>query len=96
MLSKNTSHEARSVKSLTSKQKEFLNKLSKNLSSLKSHNRDKIQDVVLSTMKNSKYEPKDVFPGLYISLTGKEYGPKAADILLSFGIQKAIKLFKSK
>ena len=80
---------------LTKNQLKFLVQLSKNLDTEKSNDRDKIQDIVFSTLKQSVYNAKEIFSGFYLALLGKEYGPKAADLILSLGKSKVVKILQN-
>jgi len=81
--------------SFTGNQIKFLKQLAKNLIKEKSNDRAIIQEVVFSTLKHDKYNAREIFSGFYLALLGKEYGPKAADIILSLGKDKVIKILQS-
>ncbi len=72
-------------------QSSFLRELLNALKSLKNPDRDSIQDTVFSILKAKHYKPRDVFPAFYQLLTGKESGPKAADVILGMGITEVMK-----
>lgn len=93
----------------TDQQKKFLELLSKQLKKQKKANRahlaevltedrerrrDQIQEIVFSTLKQNNFPAKEVFPAFYQILIGKNFGPKAADLILEFGIEKVIKRLK--
>lgn len=78
----------------TAKQKKFIEHLAINLEKKKPSNRDDIQEVVFSTLKENKFQAKEVFNGFYQVLIGKDFGPKAADLILNFGLDKVIKRLK--
>lgn len=75
--------------SLNSKQKEFLKLLGNNLKSVK-ENKEEIQKVVFASIKQSGLSPKEAFRAFYQKLTGKNFGPKAVDIILEQGIDTVI------
>ncbi len=76
---------------LTSEQKSFLSKLTEKLAEIKNKDKETIQNAVFETLKENNLKPKNVFPGFYQLLIGRDFGPKAADILIDFGIKKFIK-----
>ncbi|MEX1052461.1 MAG: lysine--tRNA ligase [Patescibacteria group bacterium] len=78
---------------LTSKEKSFLIELAANLKGLKSNSNEDVQEIIFSTLKKNGSKPKDVFPGIYKVLINKKYGPKAADIILSMGVDNVVKKF---
>lgn len=80
--------------SLTDAQKKFLKSLAENLESQKPDDRDTVQNIVFETLKKEGVKPRDVFSGFYKVLTGKEFGPKAGDLILEFGIDKVISRLK--
>lgn len=79
---------------LTQSQKEFLNALAKKLTEIKSKSREKVQQIVFDVLKSNNFSAKEVFPGFYQVLIGQNSGPKAADLILTFGIDKVTKRFK--
>ncbi len=81
--------------SLTDNQLKFLEKLANNLIKEKSIDREQIQEVVFSTLKQDKYNAKEIFTGFYLALLGKGFGPKASDLILSLGKSKVIKILQS-
>lgn len=82
------------IKELSQSQKDFLKVLAKNLIKEKSDDPEKLQDVVFSTLKQNSYKVKEIFSGFYIALTGKEFGPKAGDLIKAIGKSKVIKIFQ--
>jgi len=76
---------------LTNEQKLFLSKLKEKLTTIKIKNKETIQNAVFETLKENSLKPKEVFPGFYQLLIGRDFGPKAADILIDFGIENFIK-----
>lgn len=76
---------------LTNEQKLFLLKLAEKLSVIKNEDKEIIQNAVFETLKENNLKPKSVFSGFYQLLIGRDFGPKAADLLIGFGIAKFIK-----
>lgn len=76
-------------------QKQFLHKLAESLDELKDQDRDAVQSAVFDTMKILNVKARDVFSSFYLTLTGKKFGPKAADLILETGIDKTIEKLKS-
>lgn len=74
-------------------QKAFLQLLAEKLTKVP-RDRDKIQTAVFDILKESGLKPKEVFPAFYKVLIGRESGPKAADLILQFGINKVINRLK--
>lgn len=72
---------------LTPRQKVFLKELVNNLE-IKLKTRDEIQEVIFKTLQDGNYKPREVFPAFYKALINKDFGPKAADLILEFGIAK--------
>jgi len=85
---------------LSQTQKAFLRKLSEELKKIKNEDRDQIQEIVFSILKQNNLQAKDVFKAFYQILIGKEFGPKASDLILEFGIKTVIgridKVFEDK
>ncbi len=79
--------------SFSPKQKKFLKLLAKNLEKTKNL-REEIQKKVFDTIKESGLTPREAFQAFYQKLTGKDYGPKAADLILDLGIDKIIEKLK--
>lgn len=80
-------------KVLTADQIEFLKILVSKLESA-NEDRESIQTICFSSLKEKGFKPKDVFPAFYRILTGKEFGPKAADTILSVGLKNTVELLK--
>ncbi len=76
--------------SLSPEQKKFLEILKGHLNDLKTNDRDSIQESVFASLKKSGLKPKTAFQAFYRALTGKDFGPKAADLILEMGIEKII------
>ncbi len=85
-----TDKAAEDNKILTAIQSEFIKKLIDKLEKSNS-DREMIQNICFSVLKDNAYKPKDVFPGFYRVLTGKDFGPKAADIILEIGLENVLK-----
>lgn len=79
---------------LTKTQQAFLKNLSDQLSKSKTKDRENIQQIVFSSIKKSKTSSKQAFTILYLVLIGRDSGPKAADLILEFGLDKATKRLK--
>ncbi|MBI2051562.1 lysine--tRNA ligase [Candidatus Roizmanbacteria bacterium] len=79
---------------LTREQKEFLRKLNNELSTLKTRNREKLQEAIFELLNKNGFQAKEAFRGLYQVLLGRDYGPKAADLILEFGIKKVSQRLK--
>lgn len=82
---------------LTQSQKTFLKLLKTELGNLDTclpagtaEDREKIQDIVFTILKDNNLQAKEVFKAFYQILIGKEFGPKAADIILEFGVKIVI------
>ncbi len=71
-------------------QKNFLKELAENLSGIKKLTKENIQETVFNTMKKGNYKSKEVFKAFYQVLTGKDFGPKAGDLILEIGLSKSI------
>lgn len=76
--------------SLNNIQKKFLREIAVELADKKSTDRDEIQEIVFSTIKKGDYNPKESFKALYLTLTGKEFGPKIADLILNMGVANVL------
>lgn len=75
---------------LSAKQKDFLKKLAQKLSAqFVSH--QEINQVVFETIKQGNFQAKEVFPAFYQVLTGKNFGLKAADLILELGVKEVCK-----
>lgn len=78
---------------LTAAQNKFLEALVNNLNH-KSKSRDEIQETIFTALKAGDYKPREVFSAFYKALINKDFGPKAADLILDFGVEKTIKRLK--
>lgn len=85
---------------LTESQKTFLKLLGVELKKLETDDREKIQNIVFSILKEHNLHAKEVFKAFYQILIGKEFGPKAADLILEYGVKTVIsridKVFEEK
>ncbi|MBI4226536.1 lysine--tRNA ligase, partial [Candidatus Roizmanbacteria bacterium] len=78
----------------TIKQKKYLTILSDRLMQLNNPTRATIQKVIFDSIKQSDLDPKSAFQAFYLVLTGKPFGPKAADLILEIGVEKVVKKLK--
>jgi len=69
------------AKKLTREQKDFLKKISKEID--KSKNPDDFQRELYKFTKELNISSKDAFQAIYLSLIGKDHGPKAGWLILS-------------
>ncbi len=76
---------------LTDNQIGFLNDLTRNLQQVKARSREKLQQAIFDSLKAGNYQAHEVFPAFYKVTVGKEFGPKAADLILLIGPAKVIK-----
>lgn len=71
-------------------QRLFLTELATQLEGRTNDDRETIQNVIFSSMKAHDLKAREVFSALYQVLIGKPAGPKAADLILDFGIETVI------
>lgn len=71
-------------------QRLFLTELATQLEGRTNDDRETIQNVIFSSMKAHDLKAREVFSALYQVLIGKPAGPKAADLILDFGIDTVI------
>lgn len=76
--------------SLTQDQKKFLATLSGTLKKATDANRDQITDMIFGSLKEHDLKPRDVFSAFYQILIGRSAGPKAADLIIEFGIDRVV------
>jgi len=96
-ISKETSETANSTKFQYSKnQRIFLNLLSQALKKEKTLTKEQIQTLIFDIIKKNNLKPKEIFQGFYQTLIKKDFGPKAADLILETGINEVIKRIKTK
>ncbi|MBI3366422.1 hypothetical protein HY041_02230, partial [Candidatus Roizmanbacteria bacterium] len=79
---------------LSDDQKLFLSELRNILVKLKNPSREELQNSIFTLFKEKNFKPKEVFQAFYQTLTGKDFGPKAPDIILDLGINKALYLLE--
>lgn len=79
------------VSGLTDEQKKYLSSLSEKLE--KDSDAEKIQEVVYSLSKEMHISSLDAFKAIYISLLGKDHGPKASELIDSLDIEFVKKRF---
>ena len=75
---------------LNDNQKKFLKTLKENLEKLETFEKEKIQETIKKTLKETGIPPKEAFQGFYLVLTGKPFGPKAVDLIINLGIRETI------
>ncbi len=75
---------------LSQKQLDFLKILTGNLKKAVD-GRDQIQKVIFDSIKKSGLDAKAAFQAFYLALTGKPFGPKAADLILQIGVENVLK-----
>lgn len=80
------------VKDLSNQQKEFLQKAISLIE--KEEKADNLQLALYNLSKEIKLDTKKAFSAIYISMIGKEFGPKAAWFLLSYPKEKVINRLK--
>ncbi|MBI4066852.1 lysine--tRNA ligase [Candidatus Gottesmanbacteria bacterium] len=77
------------AKSLDQKQKEYLQKVANLLENI--DNPEELNTELFNIAKELNLQAKEAFRGIYLSLIGKEHGPKAAWLLLQYPKEKVIK-----
>jgi len=80
------------AKKLSDKQKELLGKIAEELE--KESDPEKLHNFVYETGKSLGLSPGETFKPIYISILGKDYGPKAGWFLVSLDKEFVIKRFK--
>jgi lysyl-tRNA synthetase class 1 len=75
-------------------QKNFLKLLQDLLSKNRTILQEDLQNEIFSLMKQGAYKPREVFQALYRILTGKDYGPKAAELIMTLGVDKTLDLLR--
>ncbi len=76
---------------LNDKERLFLEELSKQLSNLKiapTDQKDQIQTIIFDILKKNNLSPRNVFKSFYQITIGRDGGPRAADLILEFGINR--------
>lgn len=79
---------------LSKSQEVFFKSLVAKLSVSGKTDRERIQDIIFASLKENKLSPREVFPVFYQILIGRDSGPKAADLILEFGLKKVITRLK--
>lgn len=77
--------------SLNDTQKKFLSLLSQQLKKFQNPTKEELQQIIFSILKDNNFKPKEVFQGFYQVLMGKDFGPKAADLILQRGVKETQK-----
>lgn len=72
---------------LSPDQTDFLRNLAAKLSS-KQKTKEELQTLIFKTMKEGGYSANDAFKGFYQVTIGRDFGPRAADIIVKFGVKK--------
>lgn len=80
------------ISSLSSEQKKYLGELSSRL--LETKDTEKIQETIYNTSKEMELSSVNAFKAIYISLLGKDHGPKAADLISSIDLNFVKKRFR--
>jgi len=80
------------VSSLSSEQKKYLNELSYKIG--EKSEPEELQEIVYSLSKELGINSSEAFKAIYISLLGKDHGPKAADLISSLDSEIVKKRFK--
>jgi lysyl-tRNA synthetase class 1 len=80
------------VSTLTLKQKEYLKKVSSLLENVEDE--EKLQLDLYNLTKELDINVKEAFSAIYITMIGKQFGPKAAPFLLSYEREKVIERLK--
>ncbi len=75
---------------MNAKQKEFLSSLAGALKQLSQPDQETIQTVFFAEIKKADLPPKEAFQAFYQKLTGKSFGPKASDFILSMGVENVV------
>ena len=75
---------------LSENQKLFLKLLKEALEKMDNPAGEQIQNVIFSIIKENNLKAKEVFQGFYQVLTGKDFGPKAADLIIQLSIKKVL------
>lgn len=80
------------ARNLSKEQKNYLEKLINLVE--KATDADKLQTDVYNLSKEINLSPKDAFTAIYLSIIGKEYGPRAGAFLLQYSKEKIIQRLK--
>lgn len=71
---------------LNENQEKFLVLLVEKLNTITQPTKENIQNIIFTILKEQDFKPKDVFQGFYQVLIGKDFGPKAAELIMSIGL----------
>ena len=80
---------------MTNEQRLFITELLAQLQKQPAAERDAVQEMVFNVLKKNNLKPKEVFSGFYRLLINKDFGPKASDLILEYGIDKTATLFSN-
>jgi lysyl-tRNA synthetase class 1 len=80
---------------LTSSQIIFFEELIKTLGKEKELSREKNQEIIFNIIKQNNLKAKEIFKAFYQALIGKDFGPKAADLITELGLEKIKLKFNS-
>lgn len=76
-------------------QTKFIKTLSQTISQVKSQNREEIQNIFFTTIKQINIKPKDAFTAFYQKVIGSASGPKVADLIIELSIPKIVALLQT-
>ena len=71
---------------------DFLKVLSNNLKLITSTHPQSVKETIFNTLKSTNITPREAFTTFYQVLTGKNFGPKAEDLIQKLGINNVIDL----
>lgn len=80
------------VHPLNENQKKFLKELKQQIEKVNNLSNENVQKTIFSILKENNFKPKEVFQGFYRVLTGKDFGPKAADLIIQLGSTKVAEM----
>lgn len=78
--------------SLNTTQRKFLKELANSLKQMSTTDTNMIKQIIFDTLKTVNIRPREAFTAFYQFLTGKNFGPKAEDLIKQLGTDKAIDL----
>lgn len=73
-------------------QKKFLTELKSLLEKNTQASQEELQNGIFALMKAGGYKPREAFQAMYRIFTGKDFGPKAGELIMTIGVDKAIKM----
>lgn len=82
------------VKKLSSTQKDFLRKLGQKLAQ-SPQSKQEVQTMIFEILKEDRFSARQVFPAFYQVLLNTDHGPKAADVIMEYGVEKVFKKLKN-